>query len=250
MDINNFYKSLFEDTLGLDILGLESKFKELVELINRNTLFTFSDHIPCYYKLRLNPWDKNYIVDYDDTYYGIEFIIRDKNLKRFNLPILDVVECNYPDGYRNGYYGEIADPIRYGNIESILIGSEETYMRTMLDTALPFKPYYEYKGNDLIYFRNLPRQCELDITIKTVFPNIASIPEAYREKFKQLAMFDIKIKLWNELKYIEEIQTPSGNISLKISDWEGADKDRQDWLRDFRRESMPDRLGTMYFTIL
>ena len=43
MDVNNFYKEVFEDTLGLDVLGLESTYQNLVKLVETKTLITFSN---------------------------------------------------------------------------------------------------------------------------------------------------------------------------------------------------------------
>lgn len=250
MDINDFYKTLFEDTLGLDILGLESQFKKLVELVNRRTLKTFSEYIPCYFHTIMNPWDPRGIVSRDTSHYGIECIIRDPTLLKFNLPILDIVECNYPSTNIDTFRGNIFQLTNDYSIDGILLGAEQTYMTTILDNAIPFKPYWEYRGNDLVYFSNLPDKCDIELVIKTVYPNVVSIPEAYRESFLQLATFDIKIKLWNELKYIEDIATPVGNLNLKISDWESASRDRLDWLNQFKIDSMPDRVGSAYFTIL
>ena len=46
MNVNNFFRTLFEDTLGLDVLGLDNRFADFVKLIDRNTLVTFSNLIP------------------------------------------------------------------------------------------------------------------------------------------------------------------------------------------------------------
>ena len=54
MDVNNFYKEVFEETLGLDVLGLESTYHQLVKLVETKTLVTFSNYIPALYKFRLD----------------------------------------------------------------------------------------------------------------------------------------------------------------------------------------------------
>lgn len=64
-----------------------------------------------------------------------------------------------------------------------------------------------------------------------------------------LAKYDIKIYLWNQLKYMQDIVTPSGNLNLQISDWEGAEREREDYLKEFRQRAFPDRFVTKYFTI-
>lgn len=250
MDVNVFYKTLFEDTLGLDVLGLESRFKDLVELVNRTTLLTFSDHIPCLYTTIVDPNDHRYVIGKERSHYGKEYYLNDETLERFNMPILDIVDANWADTVRSGFFGEIVQAHQYYDVMDMMIGAEQTYMTTLADSAIPFKPDYDYRGGNVIYFRNIPDNTLVELVIKTKFPNLVSIPDAYMESFKKLAAFDIKIKLWNELKYIEEVVTPAGNMNLKISNWESAEQDREEWLKDFRVKSAPDRFGWMYFTLL
>lgn len=250
MDVNVFYKTVFEDVLGLDVMGLESYYRELVELINRTTLLTFSDHVPCLYTTTIDPNDHRYVVSRERSHYGKEYYLKDATLERFNMPILDIVDCNWADTVRSGYFGEIVAAHQYDDVMSILMGAEQTYMTTLTDSAIPFKPYYDYRGGNIIYFRNIPDNTMVELVIKTKFPNLVSIPDAYMESFKTLAIYDIKIRLWNELKYLEDVVTPAGNMNLKINDWESAKQDREDWLKEFRIKTAPDRYGWMYFTIL
>ena len=65
-----------------------------------------------------------------------------------------------------------------------------------------------------------------------------------------LAKLDCKIYLWNQLKYLENIVTPVGNMDLKVSDWENADRERDDYLKELRTKSFPDRVLDKYFRIL
>ena len=65
-----------------------------------------------------------------------------------------------------------------------------------------------------------------------------------------LAKFDVKNRLWVELRYIQDIVTPSGNLDLKINDWESAEKDREDYLRELRTRTFPDRVMDKYFRII
>lgn len=250
MDTNRLYQDTFEDKLGLDVLGLESRFKSLVELINRTTLPTFSEYIPCYYTRILDPSDERYVVSRDRSHYGTEYYLRDEVMERFNLPVLDFHDCNFSDLSRSGLYGEIIARNNARDVYSVLMGSVMTTANTLIDSAIPFKPVYTYRSGNTFYLRNIPNTGPVEIVIRTVFPNIVSIPDEYFSSFQQLAIYDIKIKLWSELKYIEDVVTPQGNLQLKINDWESADKDREDWLERFRGKSFPDRNGHIYFTVL
>lgn len=258
MNVNNFYKEVFEDILGLDVLGLESRFPELVKLVNRRTLVTFSNLIPCKYITYLDLSDNRNMIKEDKLRQGTEWYIDDPTLDKFNLPILSIDSINYnnisgvdpynPDA--SAYYSAVIASRQNITLESVLMGSEYTYNRTLVDSAIPYKRYHELRGGRVLYLQNYAFNGTIEITINTRYPNIVSIPEEYREIFIELACYDIKTKLYNELKFLEDVVTPSGNLNLKISDWEGAYKEREDYLRDLRNRSLPDRVGRHYFQIL
>ena len=62
MNVNSFLKELFEDRLGLDYLGLDYRFAELVQLIERKTLLGFSNCIGVKYLTYLDLGDHSKIV--------------------------------------------------------------------------------------------------------------------------------------------------------------------------------------------
>lgn len=258
MDVNLFYKELFEDTLGLDVLGLESRFPDLVKLVETKTLTALGNYIPIKYKMYLDLTDDSNIVRKDHQTLGVEYILRDPTLDKYHLPILDIIQIDYNnmndvdpyDPNSSAYYSSIIASRNNLTLESVLMGAEYTYNRTLTDFAMPWKRYHELRGSRVLYLRNYTFGGTAEITIKTRFPNIIAIPEEYREVVIQLAKFDVKIKLWNELKYLESIVTPSGNLDLKISDWETAERDREDFLRDLRTRSFPDRVMDSYFRIV
>lgn len=258
MDVNNFYKEVFEDILGLDVLGLESRFKDLVKLVNRRTLITFSNLIPCKYITYLDLDDTSKMIREDHQRVGTEWVIDDPVLAKFHLPILGIESINYSnmagtdpyDPSSAAYYNAVIASRQNLTLESVLMGSEYTYNRTLIDSAIPFKKYHELRGPNVLYLQNYAYSGTIEITIKTRYPNLASIPEEYRETLITLALYDIKIKLYNELKYLEDIVTPAGNLNLRVSDWDGAFRDREDFLKDLRSRTMPDRVGKGYFHIV
>ena len=73
MDVNNFYKEVFERTLGLDVLGLENTYQELVRLVESKTLITFSQYIPALYKFKLDISNPMNVVPDEVGTYGVEF---------------------------------------------------------------------------------------------------------------------------------------------------------------------------------
>ena len=255
MDVSSFYKEVFEYTLGLDVLGLENRFRELADLINDKTLVTFSNYIPCLYTTRLDLGDKNAYVREEYGRIGREYHIHDATMDKFNLKIMDLLDVEFSSGSSldpesEYYYSSVMVSRHNIDLMSMLMGAESTYTRTLIDSSIPYKRYEEYRGNGVVFLQNYPTDGQLDVKFRVQFPNIASIPEGYREVFINLALYDVKIKLYNELKYIEDIVTPAGNLSLKVSDWDSAERDRTEYLRELRSRSFPDRIRDDYFVLL
>lgn len=257
MQVNDFLKEVFEDRMGLDYLGLDYRFAELVQLIERKTLLAFSNCIGVKYLTYLDLSDRSKVVRKEYHSRGVEFQIDDPILDKFNLPILGIETVRYnnvsgvdpydPDSTE--YYNALITSRQNMTLEGMLMGSEYTYNRTQTDNATPFKPYKEFRGGRILYLRNWGYHGLVEITVKTTWPNLVSIPEEYHEEFIQLAIYDIQIKLWNEMKYIEDVPTANGNLQLRV-DWSGAENERRDFLRDLKQKSLPDRVGPRYFQLL
>ena len=153
------------------------------------------------------------------------------------------------DPHNTAYYNSVITSRQNLTLESVLFGSLYTENRTLTDSAMPFKRYHELRGPRVLYLKNYAIQGTVEVTLKTRWPNVVSIPEEYRADFIKLAKLDIEIAAWNSLRYLEDIVTSSGNLSLRFN-WEGAEQEREDFLKELRNRSFPDRAGPMYFQIL
>ena len=259
MDVSLFYKDLFERAMGLDTLGLESEFRELVKVVETRTIPAFSLMVPATYRTYLDLRNENAVVSKPYYTYGVEYTLDDPVLDRFNLEIYGIGDIEISnnggpidpyDPNSSAYYSSLISSRNNITLESVLQGSEYTYNRTLIDTALPWKRYAEYRGGRVIYLKNWFIQAMLEIPLYVKWPNLASIPPEYKENLMGLAKLDVKSFLWNQLKYIESVQLPNGNMDLKINDWESAERDRDDYLKELRSKTMPDRTGSSYFHIL
>lgn len=258
MNVNQFYTELFEQTLGLDVIGIENQFRELVKLINSKTLSAFSNLIPLKYLYYLDLTDQSHIIKKEQHTLGVEYYIDDPVLEKFHLPILgiDKIEFNNVgvvdpyDPNSAAYHSSVIASRQNLTLEAVLFGAEYTYNRTLTDSAMPFKRYHELRGSRVLYLRNYAFQGTVEIVLRTNWPNLVSIPEEYKEVFMRLAKLDVEIYLWNQLKYLQSsIVTPAGNIDLQV-DWSGAEAERDEYLRDLRTRSFPDRVGNMYIQLL
>lgn len=257
MNTNQFYRELFEQNLGLDSLGLEDRCSELVKIVDSTTLLAFGNLIPIKYLHYLDLTDTSKIVKKEQHTLGVEYYIDDPVLDKFHLPILGIEKIEYnnvgdvdpydPDS--TAYYNSVITSRQNLTLESVLFGSEYSYQRVLSDSAMPFKRYHELRGQRVLYLKNYAIQGTVEVTLKTRWPNVVSIPEEYHEDFLHLATLDCKIKLWNDLAYLANIVTPEGNLELNF-DWSNAEQERSDFLRELRTRSFPDRTGPMYFQIL
>lgn len=257
MNTNQFYRELFEQNLGLDSLGLEDRCSELVKIVDSTTLLAFGNLIPIKYLHYLDLTDTSKIVKKEQHTLGVEYYIDDPVLDKFHLPILGIEKIEYnnvgdvdpydPDS--TAYYNSVITSRQNLTLESVLFGSEYSYNRVLTDAAMPFKRHHELRGQRVLYLKNYAIQGTVEVTLKTRWPNVVSIPEEYHEDFLHLATLDCKIKLWNDLAYLASIVTPEGNLELNF-DWSNAEQERSDFLRELRTRSFPDRTGPMYFQIL
>lgn len=257
MNTNQFYRELFEQNLGLDSLGLEDRCSELVKIVDSTTLLAFGNLIPIKYLHYLDLTDTSKIVKKEQHTLGVEYYIDDPVLDKFHLPILGIEKIEYnnvgdvdpydPDS--TAYYNSVITSRQNLTLESVLFGSEYSYNRVLTDAAMPFKRHHELRGQRVLYLKNYAIQGTVEVTLKTRWPNVVSIPEEYHEDFLHLATLDCKIKLWNDLAYLTSVVSPEGNLELNF-DWSNAEQERSDFLRELRTRSFPDRTGPMYFQIL
>lgn len=257
MNVQRFYREVFEQSdMGLDVLGLEYRYRELVELIDSKTLPTFSKYVPAHYRTYLDMRDPNCLIIKEDQTKGAEYYLTDPNFDKFNVTINSIKAIGYnsadttdpydPDS--TAYYSALINSRNNLTLESVLFGSEYTYNRTLTDSAIPWKKYSELRGPRTVYLENYPVN-RYEILCEVDWPNIASMPEEYHEALVGLAILDCKIFLWNSLKYVEDVTLPNGNMNLRM-DWSSAFNDRVEYLRDLRMRSGPDRIGRLYYTIL
>jgi len=250
MNVNKFYKELFEDVLGLNVLGLEYFYPVLIELVSRRSLSTFSDLIFHRYEYYFDV-EGSHLIEEDGYQEGREYFIRDSFLDRFNLQVLGlekvkpmILDADSDDLY---FMGLASAPL---STMDLLLGSEANYQKNLTFGAMGKVTNFSLTGPRSFRCYNQGFVNRMRATLLIRYPNIASIPEDYKENFLKLAMLDVKNKLWNELKFMEDLATPGGSVNLKISDYESALNERDDYVKELRELTFPDRVGGSYFTVL
>ena len=81
-------------------------------------------------------------------------------------------------------------------------------------------------GPRTVRFKNVTDTTGYTLELFTRWPNLTSVPSEYKESLKTLCKLDIKTYLWQQIKFLENITLPTGNIDLRVADWESAERDR------------------------
>lgn len=267
MNVQGFYKDLFERVLGLDVLGLESTLPVLVKLVETRTLDTFSNYLPGLYRYYLTIDQKDDMIANPNHTLGNEYYIEDPTLVKWGVKILGIEKIDYNswagaadgatvdpyDPNSSSYYSSIVASRNNITLDAVLMGSEYTYNRTLTDFAFPWKRYHELRssgvGTALVYLRNYAFMSTAEIVFKCSYPNLHCVPEEYKEHLMKLASLDVKQYLWHSLRYIEDIVTPSGNLQLRF-DWSNAESEREEYLKELRLKSFPDRQFASYYHLV
>lgn len=215
MNINTLLKRI-KKRLGIFYFKLPIDDQDLIDVIHEDSLVTFSTYYPYYLVLPFDTSERNKVPG--STYYNEGYFIN-TNLLEKDMKILSVVDVNYSTNL-------------YGVRDQLVFGVSD-YMSTIAAlnveavSNIPIVPRFQPPNK--VYFDEPIRQYYKDYSILlavTHNKSLASIPPAYEDEFFKLALIDIKIFLYNNLKQFDQIDTTFGQISLKIDDWNNADDDR------------------------
>ncbi len=146
-------------------------------------------------------------------------------------PVMYVVDVSLPMVNTRGTYGDIAPSFGINRSVQGVITSQ-AYM--MLAGQMRAEPTFEYMGNNKIKLYGYPK-CILTFSVACEHDSSGeTIPDGCYDSFMELAELDMKIFLYNNLKYYKEIPTAFGNINLNIDSYEGAESDQKALLDKWR----------------
>lgn len=226
MNISQLMTRLKMD-LGIYVVPLpfENSEKALNDVITTKTLPVFSQFVPRRWEEDLSINDLKQI----DATVDVSTYELPKHL--FFTSIISIMRCEPINTMFNGAYYS-GTPILSGTtdlFEDMLLGSA-TY-DVMSAIAPPFS--YDFIRPNKLRIYNMT--CYLD-KIRLIIgyqhaDNLSTIPVDAEQSFYDLALLDMKIFLYNNLKYYDEINTAYGNIKLRIEDWSNAESQREDLLQ-------------------
>ena len=225
LNISRCISSIIQQ-LGLYSVNLP--FKEPTENVIQNVLKTTT--IPIF--SQFVPWIKQ------DTVSVTALKVIDQKQAIYQLPgtltttpIMYVSDVSLPQQNTRGTFGDVTPA--YGiNRSAQGVITSQAYM--MLAGQMRAEPTFEYLGHNKIKLYGYPKvalnfkvACEHD-------ENGESIDQSCYDSFMQLAMLDVKMFLYNNLKLYDNIASAFGNISLKTEDYQPAESERNSMLEEWR----------------
>ena len=142
-----------------------------------------------------------------------------------------VSDISLPMHNHRGTFGDISPA--YGiNRSAQGVVTSQAYM--MLAGQMRAEPTFEYLGENKVKLYGYPK-CMLSFSVACEHdPNGESIPDSCYDSFMELAILDMKVYLYNNLKYHREIPSAFGGVKMEIEDYQNAEAERNTLLDKWR----------------
>lgn len=160
--------------------------------------------------------------------------------------ILDILHL-LPGGYgseANMYMPNVV----LGSADTLIESIADIKMAASLGQMMTHAPTWRFDPPDRVVIYNgwTSGSYRFEIALKHDL-SLATIPPGAFTNLRQLAVLDLKAFLYKKMKRITNIETGIGSIDLKIDDWESAEREMQDLLRDWDDTVELDLMSINYF---
>lgn len=214
--------------------------EQIVEIIENDTLPVFSIYHPFRTKYHIDFKNVQRLPDAPtlgssvshSTYLLPENIVEN---------LLYVRDINYCDNsvVTTGYYGIPLGYLGGQSAQDIILGNAAMALGQQMIPKPTF--HFERPRTLTIYGQYITSDFILDLEYKHD-KSLATIEEPARESFMELALLDVKTGLYPTMKQFTEINTPIGNINLKIDDWADSESKREELLNNWNDRFLLDYL--------
>jgi hypothetical protein len=221
--------------LGLAALDLEDFYPLIEETLKGNTLSTFSQFFPYSYiitkdlsKERCEVWP-----DFSRVYYLSDRFLDDNRI--------DIISVQRVDGASS--FLDYNAPLQRFNIDEMILEGVASNVRSLMNISTRG---FEFMPPNRIKLIGYSGTEEVKITVKIPYPSFGAVPESLSIVMEKLAILDVKLVLYPELKQYENLDSYDGQIDLKISDWGDAESQRDQLIEDFRNKGFPNSVKNPY----
>ena len=161
---------------------------------------------------------------------SVEYIIPEKYWR--GSQIISVLGLN-PGGYgseANMYMPSVV----LGSADMLIESIADIKMAAALGSMMTHAPTFRFVAPNRIWIYNgwTASSYRLEVAL-THDPSLSTIPPGAFTHLRQLATLDIKAYLWGKMKRLTELDVGVGTINLKIDNWESAEQEMKDLLRDW-----------------
>lgn len=215
--------------LGIYVVPLpfNNSEKALNDVILLKTLPVFSQFVP-------RRWEE--VVSINDMRIvdeNVDVATYELPQHLLHTPIISIMDCAPMNSMFNGAYYS-GTPILSATqdlFEDMMLGNA-TY--DLMSAIAPSFTYDFIRPNRLRVYN---MTCYLD-KLRLVIgyqhsENLQTIPVDAEQSFYDLALLDVKVFLYNNLKFYDEINTAYGNIKLRIDEWSQAESQREDLIKQW-----------------
>ena len=205
-----------KSNLGSTVRPLPITDDEIMEIVIEESLPTFSKFYPYMYPVTINP-NRDKIEDRNRS----SVYVMDTN----GMEILGVAKVYRTDGAtednRYPYYAT-------NNIFDMAIANNYLSLTNVPETFQFYPPSLVE-----LFPKNFSDTDFMVVTKCVHLPSLQTIPINLKDEFFQLADIDVRIALYPILKQYDQLNTPFGQIDLKINDLEDAKNERKEIIETF-----------------
>lgn len=231
--------------LGVRTLKLSLDDDELLDIICGETVDTFSTYIPYIFTDFIQPDDK--VPNTVNTYYLDDCLKRHKDVRC--LGVYDVImsngmSLNEAGMQEMGGYGEMQPALRHPGymqtgLESIIMSGALANITSAFEFA---REVFTFDAPNKITITRHKVDNFAQIKFQATHPrDLSTIALTYEEEFMKLALLNIKMALYAEMKMYDQIESTFGSITLKIDEWASAEQDRDSLLKEWADKYIVNR---------
>lgn len=234
--------------LGVRTLKLSLDDNELLDIITGETVDTFSNHIPYVFE--------DYIFDTDkvegtrNTYYIDDCLERHHGVKCLGIYDISLTNGTSLTDMQMDNLGNYNPVPRHGGaymgggLESLIMTGALANITSALEFA---RDIFKFVApNKVTLVRHDIQDAAIVKFQATHAKDLSTIAPTYEEEFFKLAILNIKIALYAEMKYYDNMDTAFGSIQLKIDEWASAENDRESLLKEWADKFIVNREDVIF----
>lgn len=238
--LSDFFARIFDD-LEWEDMPLPVTNEQLMKHFDRSVLRPFSVFLP-----------REEIVRFGEEarlYKNEEYGYRTYRLPMYRFPtssclgvsrVEPLSSIGYPDGY---------SMMPFLGAPDMLMGiMSDIRMQASLGAATSHSLTTQFIKPDIIRLYGGYSQCSYEATMLLSHDlSLSTIPDTAFESLYQFALLDTKAYFYAKLKRKDNVDTGIGNIQLKIDDWSGAARERDELLNRWKEEGFNFGSDTLHY---